>query len=170
MKTPDTADDDQLRPIPRWQTSLLIAQTLSTFYMVGVIWFVQIVHYPMFAFVGVEQFPAWEQRNVVLTTWIVGPGMLVEAISAVGLFFVSSLMVPRRLAVAGVLLLAMIWLSTHFLQVPCHDRLASGFDSNVHQMLVRSNWLRTLFWALRGLLVIGLLKRALSASAYLEPK
>lgn len=130
----------------------------------------QIVHYPMFAFVGVEQFPAWEQRNVVLTTWIVGPGMLVEAISAVGLFFVSSVMVPRRLAVAGVLLLAMIWLSTHFLQVPCHDRLASGFDSNVHQMLVRSNWLRTLFWALRGLLVIGLLKRALSASAYLEPK
>lgn len=131
-------------------------QVLATLYMTGVIWFVQVVHYPMFAWVGNDQFAAWEQHNVVLTTWVVGPGMLAEAITTAGLFFVPSTMVARRTAVVGACLLAAIWLSTHFLQVPCHDKLANGFDPEVHATLVSTNWIRTIAWSLRGVLVAAL--------------
>ena len=161
MKTLDSASKADFR-FEQWQKGCLAAQMMSTVYMVGVIWFVQVVHYPLFADVGVEQFPAWEQRNVVLTTWVVGPGMLVEAITAIGMFFLPGAMVSRRLAVTGTLLLAVIWASTHFLQVPCHNKLASGFDSKIHEMLVNSNWIRTLCWTLRGALMMALLNTATS--------
>jgi hypothetical protein len=131
-------------------------QVLATLYMTGVIWFVQVVHYPMFAWVGDDQFAAWEQRNVVLTTWVVGPGMLAEAITTAGLFFVPSTLVARRTAVIGACLLASIWLSTHFLQVPYHDKLAKGFDAQSHTLLVNTNWIRTIAWSLRAVLVATL--------------
>jgi len=35
--------------------------------------------------------------------------------------------------------LAVIWLSTAFVQVPCHEVLSRSFDSDVHQRLVSTN-------------------------------
>ncbi|MBL8812211.1 MAG: hypothetical protein JNM43_18750 [Planctomycetaceae bacterium] len=157
-------------PLSGWAGKCVILQAVSTLYMVGVIWFVQVVHYPMFAMVGPEQFAKWEQRNVVLTTWVVGPGMLVEAITTLGLFFIPRQFVSRKVAAKGAILLGVIWLSTHFLQVPCHDKLATGFDPEAHQSLVQSNWLRTVAWSMRGLLVIGLLSQAFALRDYREPK
>jgi hypothetical protein len=40
------------------------------------------------------------------------------------------------------------------LQVPLHTRLARGFDPAAHRQLVRTNWLRTLAWTLRALLLL----------------
>jgi hypothetical protein len=51
-------------------------------------------------------------------------------------------------------LLAVIWISTAFVQVPCHEQLSQGFDKAVHQRLVWTNWLRTAAWSLRALLVL----------------
>lgn len=153
-----------------WAVKCLILQIVSTLYMVGVIWFVQVVHYPMFALVGPEQFAKWEQRNVVLTTWVVGPGMLFEAITTLGLIFAPRRFASRKSVATGAILLAVIWLSTHFLQVPYHDKLAIGFDPEVHDLLVQTNWIRTIAWSLRGILVIGLLRSAIRPHDYREPK
>ena len=35
---------------------ILLTQVFATLFMVGLIWFVQIVHYPLYAKVGREQF------------------------------------------------------------------------------------------------------------------
>ncbi|MEQ1727476.1 MAG: hypothetical protein ABL982_03770 [Vicinamibacterales bacterium] len=53
------------------------------------------------------------------------------------------------LAVAGAVLLAIIWASTALLQVPAHNRLERGFDADVHRRLVRTNWIRTVCWTAR---------------------
>ena len=44
-----------------------------------------------------------------------------------------------------------IWLSTAFLQIPCHNRLASGFDEQAYRMLVTTKWLRTILCTARGM-------------------
>jgi hypothetical protein len=59
--------------------------------------------------------------------------------------------------VVGICLLAVIWLSTFFAQVPLHARLAKGFDAVTHRRLVLSNWLRTAAWTGRGILALVML-------------
>ena len=64
--------------------------------------------------------------------------------------------VSQGQAVAGIVLLGVVWLSTWGIQVPCHARLSRGFDARTHRRLVRSNWIRTICWTVRGGIVLGM--------------
>lgn len=124
-----------------------------TSYMTGVIWFVQVVHYPLFARVPSPAFAEYERRNTLLTGFIVGPPMVAE-LAAAGWLLV---MRPGLLSTVGAALLAVIWASTALLQVPAHARLEQGFDGAVHRRLVRSNWIRTVAWTARTVIAAALL-------------
>ena len=122
---------------------------LSTGFMCGLIWFVQIVHYPLFKRVPESGFVAYEQAHTRLTGWVVLPVMLAELGTAVLLSFNPVEILPAgpaRLNLAG---LVLIWLSTFFLQVPLHQRLSKRFDARDHRHLVMTNWIRTVLWTLR---------------------
>jgi hypothetical protein len=136
------------------ETHLLLAHTAATLFMVGLIWFVQIVHYPLFASVDRSQFPAYEKRHTTLTTWVVVPPMMIEAITAGLLFIFSPAGITSWQLVIGLTLLFIIWLSTALIQIPCHTRLSEKFDDATHRKLVLSNWIRTAAWSFRGLLVL----------------
>jgi hypothetical protein len=60
----------------------------------------------------------------------------------------------------GVVALAGIVASTLALQVPAHGRLGAAFDPHTHARLVRTNWIRTALWTVRGLLALALLAAA----------
>ncbi len=126
----------------------------ATFYMVGLVWFVQRVHYPLFAGVGSEHFPAYERAHVARTNPVVGPPMLIEAATALALLALPMPNVPYPLTWLGLGLLAVIWVSTWLLQVPRHRDLAAGFESSTHRRLVATNWIGTSAWSLRGLLLL----------------
>jgi len=137
--------------------SLHCASTLALF---GLIWFVQVVHYPLFSLVGREHFVEYERLHQMRTTWVVAPLMSIEALTA-SLILVSNLTSPERtLAWFGWILLLLIWLSTAFLQVPLHRRLAAGYDSRTATRLVRSNWVRTIAWTVRGVVALMLMPPA----------
>lgn len=136
---------------------LLQVHAAATFYLVGLIWVVQRVHYPLFSQVGATEFPAYEQLHVRRITPVVGPPMLVEAATAVALVALAPADAPTGALWLGLLLLAAIWVSTALLQVPCHNALSGQFEVNAHERLVRTNWLRTVFWSARGVLVLHVL-------------
>ncbi|HLM67342.1 MAG TPA: hypothetical protein VK358_07440, partial [Longimicrobium sp.] len=142
---------------------IFILHLAATAVMVGVIWFVQVVHYPLMALVGREGYPAYQAAHSRRTTWVVMPPMLLEMGTGVWLALRPSPFLPASAAWAGVALLAVVWLSTFFLQVPQHRRLEGGFDAAAHHRLVRSNWIRTIAWTLRGLLVLANLPRLILA-------
>ncbi len=130
--------------------------------MVGVIWFVQVVHYPLFSRVGPEKFSAYSEDHSRLTTYVVGPPMLVEAATALLLVLYRPEGVPLAAALIGLALVVVVWLSTALLQVPRHTTLGSGFDRRAWSGLVLSNWVRTLAWSARGGLVLWMAARAMS--------
>ena len=136
--------------------AVLLANLCSSLAMTGLIWFVQIVHYPMFSRVGEREFAEYAKQHARLTSLVVGPLLLIETMSAVGLAFLSG----ERIAVwLGLGLVGVIWVSTAVIQIPCHTRLARGFDAGVHRRLVRSNWIRTIAWSARsGLALLSLLQ------------
>ncbi len=137
--------------------TILLVHAAATLFMTGLIWFVQVVHYPMFASVGADAFAAYAQRHSSLTGWVVGPVMLIELATAIAL--VADTSVPRWMSWTGAALLAAVWLSTALLQVPRHAELARGFDPVAHGSLVATNWIRTIGWSLRALLSMGMVSR-----------
>jgi hypothetical protein len=140
---------------------VLLANLSTTLFMVGVIWFVQVVHYPLFSRVGGEGFALYSEAHSRLTTYIVGPPMLAEATTALLLVFRCPAEIPLWAALVGLALVGMIWASTALLQVPRHTALGSGFDRAALSGLVLTNWLRTAAWSVRGALVLWMTSRAL---------
>ena len=129
--------------------SLLVVHLVGTAAMAGLIWFVQVVHYPLFASVGSDRFVDYEASHTRQTAWVVGPFMAVEGVSALVVSFTLVDEVGVPLVAAGLALLAVIHASTVFLQVPAHSRLSQAFDGPTQQRLVRTNWIRTVGWSLR---------------------
>ena len=139
---------------------ILLTQVFATLFMVGLIWFVQIVHYPLYAHVGREQFPEYEALHNRMTTWVVGPAMLVELVTAV-LLLKYSPNTSSMLAWTGLGLLIVIWISTAALSVPAHDVLTAGFSDEAYRKLVNTNWIRTVAWTARGVIVMVITYRNL---------
>jgi peroxiredoxin Q/BCP len=126
----------------------------SSLYMVGLIWFVQIVHYPLFASVGSLEFPQFERRHRAMITWVVAPPMLIEGVTAVLLIWLRPEKIADWSLWTGLALLGVCWLSTALVQVPCHISLSKVFNLVVYRRLIATNWLRTAAWSLRGGLVL----------------
>jgi hypothetical protein len=139
---------------------LLLLHAAATLFMTGLIWFVQVSHYPLFAAVSPEAFPDYARRHQARTTLVVGPAMLIEALCAAWILLDPPAGVPWWMAAAGILLLLAIWLSTAFLQIPLHGRLAHGFDRGAIRRLVAGNWLRTIAWSVRGGLALAMIAAA----------
>lgn len=132
------------------ETALLLTiHLVATASMAGLIWFVQVVHYPLFAMVGTDSFAHYEQRHMSLTSWVVGPLMAVEGVSALLIAAGERDTVGLPLMGLGLVLLALIHASTVFLQVPAHNRLEKGFCPSTAERLVRTNWIRTFGWTAR---------------------
>jgi hypothetical protein len=131
---------------------LLLINLLSTMFMVGLIWFVQVVHYPLFSRVGTAAFVDYQLRHQKQTSLVVAPPMLIEAFSSVLLAWYPPEGIGYGPIFLGVALVFAIWFSTACLQIPCHGALAKSFDPVCHRRLVATNWFRTLAWTARGLL------------------
>ncbi len=136
---------------------VFISHVAATWLMIGLVWFVQVVHYPLFGEVGSSKFVTYEQRHTSRTSWVVGPPMLVEAATSVLLLWRRPPGIPLWQVWLGAALLAGVWLSTALLQVPCHSLLSKRFDVAALKHLVATNWIRTTAWSARGILVLSML-------------
>ncbi len=143
---------------------LLLAHVASTLFMTGVIWIVQVVHYPLFAKVGAAGFVAYEADHARLITYVVFPAMTVELLTGLALVWHRPAAVPAPLVWVGLGLIGVVWLSTAVLQVPLHGVLSSGFEADAHRRLVATNWIRTVAWTLRAGVVLAMLRLLLPPS------
>src|SRR5437867_5579925 len=123
----------------------------------------QVVHYPLFGLVGQERIGVYAGRNQRLTTRLLVVPMVAELVTAIILAERSAAGPGRALAWAGLVLLAVIWLSTAVLQFPQHLRLRRGFDARVQRQLVLSNWVRTMAWTARGIIAMVMIAPCLAA-------
>ncbi|HMP73964.1 MAG TPA: hypothetical protein PKE55_11945 [Kiritimatiellia bacterium] len=134
--------------------SLLLGLHLAaTFGMFGVIWFVQLIQYPLFDRIPPADFPAYHHTYTRRIALIVIPLMLTELATSL-LLLRHDTSIPNLL---GLALIALIWLSTFTLQVPCHQKLSQGYHAPTHRKLVLTNWIRTAAWTTRTFLLILLI-------------
>lgn len=131
---------------------MLLANLVATVVMIGVIWFVQIVHYPLLSVVPVEAAAATAAEHQRRTGFVVAVPMAVEGVTTLALLAAVPDGVSWWLPWAGGVFLAVALGSTVFLSVPRHARMAANPDSRVGRELVLTNWPRTVAWTARGAL------------------
>ena len=91
---------------------LLLANAVSTLTLTGLIWFVQVVHYPLFAEVGRADFRAYEREHRRRTGWVVGMPMLVELATSAALVLRPPPGMPVVVTVIGLAVAGAIMAST----------------------------------------------------------
>lgn len=129
---------------------VLLIHLFSTIFMTGLCWFVQIVHYPLFRAMKLEDLPQYEQKNKV-TGYITVTVMTVELITGLVLVYQQF----ELIYILNIVFLALIWLSTMVYQVPMHLKLMIIGSNETISKLIRTNWIRTLSWTIRsGILMV----------------
>ena len=125
--------------------------------MAGLIWLIQIVHYPLFNFVGKNEFQVYHNGHSVLITPLVGAVMIIELISSILLVVFPPKNISITIPIIGFILVFIIWASTAFLQIPQHNALANAYELKAYNLLVQTNWIRTIAWSMRGFLLLYML-------------
>lgn len=145
-------------------TWIFIVNLSAVWFLTGLIWTIQVVHYPLFGLVG-ARFCEFEEQHKRRIGYVVGPMMLTESAAAILLVWYRPAFVSQGAAVAALLLVGVIWISTATIQAPCHDRLSQGYDGKIERRLTLSNWIRTIAWTARALLLTAALVSGLASAA-----
>ncbi|MGD1892352.1 MAG: hypothetical protein ACFB15_17405 [Cyclobacteriaceae bacterium] len=134
--------------------NLVLANLLVAAILTGLIWTIQLVHYPSFRHVGVAHFVEFQHRHMRNILYLVAPLMLIEIFLAVCL----QVSVTEKSTILEVTfasgLLFLIWVVTFAISSPIHGQLATqGFDDALISKLVTTNWIRTIAWTFRTVLL-----------------
>ncbi|MEO1258993.1 MAG: hypothetical protein AAFZ15_09345 [Bacteroidota bacterium] len=121
--------------------------------LVGLIWVIQLVKYPAFHFVDVSRFVEYHQHHTRSITIIVAPLMMAELALTGWLLWQSGWSAKYLISAAVV---GAIWLSTMTLQIPQHQVLDKKKNEKAIDKLIKTNWIRTILWTLKGIWLLGI--------------
>ncbi len=113
--------------------------------MAGLIWVIQVLHYPAFADIGEDRFTDFHAKHSSRITFIVLPVMLIELVTALMLVYNH----PSYFFIVNLLTIIGLWAATATLSVPIHSMLSEKQDVEKINRLVGTNWIRTFLWSFR---------------------
>jgi hypothetical protein len=119
--------------------------------MTGLIWVIQLVHYPAYKYMDVTSFKNYQNFHTTTITFIVGPIMVIEIFTGLAVFLDQKMNLLSSLNLAGLIL---IWIATISWSVPKHGELANGYNPTVVESLILTNWIRTVLWTLRSVVIL----------------
>jgi hypothetical protein len=115
--------------------------------LMGLIWMVQVVHYPSFHFIPSSDYVSYAVFHTQRITWVLAPLMIAEMIFTLLMPFEAYR--SSWTMTLSIVLVLIIWGSTFFIQVPLHGVLAKSKDVEAINALISSNWIRTIAWSLK---------------------
>lgn len=133
-------------------TSLMFGlHTFSCFFMTGLIWLVQTIHYPSYRYMNIVVFKNYQNFHTTTITFIVGPIMLIELFTGLSILVQQKFSLFSSLNLLGLIL---IWGATAVWSVPKHGQLTLGYNPLIIESLISTNWARTILWTLRSVFIL----------------
>jgi len=139
---------------------MAIAHVAATLFMVGLIWTIHVVHYPLFAQVGDTAYVEYQAAHVDRIGKVLLLPWFVEGLTLLGLMWFAFLGNERRLRLPvaiGAAAMAVVLVISGFWSAPAHDDLKDGFDAAVHDRLMSANLIRTLAWTVCGITAVWII-------------
>ena len=132
---------------------LIVVHAATSMFMVGLIWTIHYVHYPLFAYVGESTYASFQAVHVERIGRLLFVPWLTEGFTLIGILALAFLGGRKTLRVPAVLngaAMAVVLVMSGFWSAPAHARLADGFDKAVHDELMTVNLIRSLAWTVCG--------------------
>ena len=133
---------------------LFMIHLVSTSFMVGVIWIVQLVHYPTFLFIDEQKSYDFQKFHMSRISYIVMPAMTTELFSGIYIYIYSNMAIDSNLFLLALTILIINWIITALVFVKMHNKLLINYKIEIISLLVKWNWLRTLLWSVRLILLL----------------
>lgn len=133
---------------------LFVIHLVSTSFMVGVIWIVQLVHYPTFLFIDEQKSYDFQKFHMSRISYIVMPAMTTELFSGIYIYIYSNMAIDSNLFLLALTILIINWIITALVFVKMHNKLLINYKIEIISLLVKWNWLRTLLWSVRLILLL----------------
>ena len=137
--------------------TLIVIHTAATMFMVGLIWTIHYVHYPLFALVGESTYVSFQAEHVERIGKLLFVPWLTEGITLLGVLALAFLGGRKALRVPAVIngaAMAVVLVISGFWSAPAHAKLADGFDKSIHDQLMTVNLIRTLAWTVCGICAV----------------
>lgn len=128
-----------------------LAILATSWALFGLIWTIQLVHYPSFRYV--PDFSEFHRHHTTSISLIVAPLMVAELAVTAWVSYRSSF---AWTWVVPLVIVLVIWALTFFRAIPLHKSLAARRDNGVIEALVLINWPRTLLWTVKAAWVSAL--------------
>lgn len=131
---------------------IAVVHLAATGFMVGMIWTIHVVHYPLFSLVN-EPYRPFQEAHMARISWLLAVPWGLEGVTTLALLLTAPAGQQRTLAVVGAALLAAVVLVTALGAAPIHGQLVDSFDAALHRRLLRVDLARTILWS--GRLVVA---------------
>jgi len=132
--------------------TLYFIQIVCNSYLVSLVFMTQFITYPTFLHIDKDKFSEYHRKYVNNISFIVAPVMLIELLTLSLIAYFSS----EFLIIKSLILLLVIWLTTFFIMIPSHNRISKSFNKKEIISLINYNWVRTILWSFKLLLIIFL--------------
>ena len=124
--------------------SIEIIRLLLDFGLLVLIWIIQRIVYPSFAFYNPEKLVNWHTMYTKRFSTIVIPLMFGQ----LGIAFYQLITQLNTYTIISLLTIAVIWISTFAIFVPIHSKIANNHgNQKMLTGLVKKNWIRTVLWS-----------------------
>ena len=132
--------------------TLYFIQIVCNSYLVSLVLITQFITYPTFLSIDKKKFPDFHKKYVNKISLIVAPVMIIELLTLSHIAYFSK----DFLIIKSLILLLVIWLTTFFIMIPSHNKISKAFNKKEINMLINYNWVRTILWSFKLLLIIFL--------------
>lgn len=152
---------------------LALVHLVATWFMVGLIWTIHFVHYPLFSFVGESEYRDYQAEHVERIGRVLLVPWAIEGVCLAALLILILRGHYRKLALPvliGAGAMAIILGISAFFSAPAHGKLADGFDAAVHSDLMLADLFRTLAWTVRGAIAVWIVVLVWKNRNHVDPR
>ena len=132
--------------------TLYFIQIVCNSYLVSLVFMTQFITYPTFLHIDKDKFSEYHRKYVNNISFIVAPVMLIELLTLLLIAYFSK----DFLIIKSLILLLVIWLTTFFIMIPSHNKISKSFNIKEIKSLINYNWIRTILWSFKLLVIIFL--------------
>lgn len=122
--------------------------------MTAVVWFMQVVHYPLMAYADPTRWEEFAEKRRMWTVMITYPLMAFEALTGFTLILIATQSPTYPYLAVSLILLVSLILYTFMYLNPQLKKLSGPLDEEGHKRFLKLHWIRTAGWSLRLLLFI----------------
>ena len=133
---------------------IFLFNLVLSFIAVGLIWTIQLVHYPSMRYISKDKFTEYHNFHSMRISILAIPLMFAELVTSIILWYQNFNNTVQTVFLVNLIIVALIWLSTFLIQVPLHNALSKEKNTEKLSRFICTNWIRTILWTSRSILMI----------------